>query len=616
MKKLFAGLLAVLLTAALVLPALPASAADETAVQQTIQAMGVIVGDEKGNLDLSGSVTRAQFAKMMIAASTYKDSVSAASGSSPFKDVRYTHWAASYVQTAVNAGWLTGYTDGTFRPDKTVTLEEAASAVLRMLGYTASDFYGAYPAAQLAKFASLGLGENISKTQGQTLSRRDCMYLFYNLMGTKTASGSYYGTTLGYSVNTAGEVDYSSLILENMQGPFVLESGALTSALSFTPSAVYLNGASSSLSAAALYDVYYYNADMRTVWIYRNQVSGVYTAASPSTAAPSAVTVAGSAYTLASSSAAYALSDLGDYGIGDTVTLLLGRDGTVVGVIDPDEVSYTRYGVVVSTGTGSYTASGTTYTYATVRVASTDGSVGEYAYSGSADAGDLMKVSVSSGKVTVTGLSAKTLSGTVSAAGTKLGSYVFADDVQILDTTSNGSYAVTYPARLAGATLSDASVRYYVLDSSGKIEKLILNDVTGDLYENGIVTSIVRSEDLSNFGAQYKYLVNGVTKSVSSSKIFSGGEGPSQFEFDATGAIVAVKNLTQVTLTALNSAFGTAGTTQYPLGDGVAVYIRDGSSYYLSSVSAVSDTDSYTLTGCYDSALAGGRLRVILAVAK
>ena len=52
---------------------------------------------------------------------------------------------------------MTGYTDGTFRPDQTVKLEEACSAVLKLLGYDSASLAGSFPSAQLSKAAALGL---------------------------------------------------------------------------------------------------------------------------------------------------------------------------------------------------------------------------------------------------------------------------------------------------------------------------------------------------------------------------------------------------------------------------------------------------------------------------
>ena len=591
----------------------------QSSVLQTVSALGIINGDENGNMNLTSDVTRAQFAKMMIAASSYKDTISTTANASPFKDVSFKHWAASYIKTAVTAGWLTGYIDGTYHPESSVKLEEAATAVLKMLGYTTSDFSGSFPEAQLAKFSALGLGANISKTKGQVLSRQDCMNLFYNLMRTKNKSGSYYAATLGYTVSSAGELDYSSLVLKNMQGPFIVEDSTWSSSLPFSASlaAIYKNGSASTVSAVSKYDVYYYNTGMKTLWVYRNRISGVYTAALPSTSAPTSVTVAGKSYSIASSTAAYALSDMGSYGIGDSVTLLLGMNGDVVGVVSAGDLSETKYGFVTATGTATYTNStGSSYTANTVTVFCTDGGTYDFEVSSSGyTTGTMVKVVSASGKTTVTAISETSLSGTVNSSGTAIGGYALASDVQILDSSSNGSYLKIYPSRLAGLYLNSSQVRYYALDAEGSISDLILNDVTGDMYQFGILTSADVSTGSISINASYTYIIKGVTSSYSSSSTaFGATTGPVLLEVRGTG-ILSMRNLTSVPLTALNSAYATGSdSTQYILGDGASVYICKSGSYYLSSVSAVSDTSAYTLYGYYDKApSSGGRVRVIIA---
>ncbi|MBP8639689.1 MAG: S-layer homology domain-containing protein [Oscillospiraceae bacterium] len=620
MKKTTSFLLALCLTIGLTMPNAQAASSTATSAQQIIQALGIVTGDETGNLNLTGNVTRAEFAKMMIAASIYKDTISSTAKSSPFKDVKYTHWAASYVQAAVTSGWLTGYTDGTYKPDNNVKLEEAVSAVLKMLGYASSDFTGSFPEAQLAKYTALGLNVNISKTQGQVLTRQDCINLFYNLMSTKNKSGNYYATTLGYTVNSSGKLDYSSLVLANMEGPFIVENSSWSSDLPFTASAaaVYKNGSASSISAVSNYDVYYYNTGMKTVWVYRNRVSGVYTAASPSTSAPTSVTVAGKTYSIASSTAAYALSDMGLYGIGTTVTLLLGMEGSVVGVVSADNISTTKYGFVTATGTSTYTdSSGSSYTSATVTVTCTDGNSYEYAASSGLSKGSMVMVSFSGEKASVTMLSDTYLSGTINSTGTALSAYSFAGDIEILDSTSNGSCLRVYPSRLAGLSLNSSNIRYYVLDSSGNISHLILNDVTGDMYSYGILTSVSEYNSSTSLAinGSYKYTIKGVTGSYSSSSsAFGVSTGPARMEFSGS-SLLSLKNLTGLSLSSLNTSYATSGSdsTQYPLGDGVSVYIYSGGSYNLSSVSVV-NTGSYSLSGYYDKLpSAGGRIRVIVA---
>ena len=161
-KRITAALLAALLCAG----ALPAAhAADAQAMQQTVRALGILTGDENGDLNLSSPVTRAEFTKMMCAAAGLAEGISTQANISVFKDVKSNHWAAGYVKAAVDNGWIAGYTDGTFRPENTILLEEAATAVLRMLGYDSQSLSGAFPSAQMNKYRALGLDENMTAVQ-------------------------------------------------------------------------------------------------------------------------------------------------------------------------------------------------------------------------------------------------------------------------------------------------------------------------------------------------------------------------------------------------------------------------------------------------------------------
>ena len=293
MKKRLLSLLAALaLVLSLAVPA--ALAADEDTMLETVRVLGILSGDENGNLNLSASVTRAEFVKMMTAASTYKDSVGS-STASLFTDVKSGHWATGYIKLAVEQGWVTGYVDGSFRPDSTITLEEACTALLRLLGYDSGSLAGSFPDAQLSKSRSIGLLDDLSAVQGQTLTRQDCVTLFYNLLTCQNSAGTVYGTTLGYTV-TNGEVDYATLVSNDTKGPYVSTGSSIALPFGTDNITVYRNGSKSDLSALKQYDVYYYNENLRTVWIYSDRVTGTLTAVSPSRTAPTSVTVAGTSY--------------------------------------------------------------------------------------------------------------------------------------------------------------------------------------------------------------------------------------------------------------------------------------------------------------------------------
>ena len=155
MRKKLSALLAAALAVSML--TLPAGAVSQSTALETIQALGILAGDSQGNLNLSSAVTRAEFVTMMTAASSYKDTVGSGYGVSLFKDVKSSHWASEYIRLAVEQNWMTGYTDGTFRPGRTITLEEACTALLRLLGYDSSSLAGSFPTAQLSKAGSVGL---------------------------------------------------------------------------------------------------------------------------------------------------------------------------------------------------------------------------------------------------------------------------------------------------------------------------------------------------------------------------------------------------------------------------------------------------------------------------
>lgn len=593
-----------------------AQAAGSGAKQEALQALGILTAGDS----LTSPVTRAQFAQMLVAASPYQDGAEGY-GSSLFKDLKGDHWASGYVRIAIEQGWMTGYVDGSFRPDQAISLEEGCAALLRALGYDPTALKGAYPAAQLSRAGALGLLDGVSARQGGVLTRQDCVDLFYNLLTAQTSAGTVYGTTLGYTI-TNGQVDYSALVSSHTKGPFVAESSALS--LPFAPGTVYYNGAVSALSAVQPYDVYYYNANMSTVWICHNRVTGTLTGLSPSAAAPTAVTVAGVSYQLGTSEAAYRLSSQGSFQEGDMVTLLLGLNGEVVQAIAALENEAIYYGSVVSSAKGASTASTTSLATAsaqvTTQVACTDGVVRTFYHSGTAlDAGKLVTVSTTQSGTNVRSLSTKRLEGTVTKDGTGVGTYRFAAGAQILDTDDSGGYARVYPSRLAGARLSGEDVRYYTLNAAGEIDRMVLHNVTGDTQPYVYVSGIDDSSSETNIAVSYTYLRDGQAQTISGTARYPIQTGGAMLVYEKD-SLRSIRQLTQVSLDGLSALSAMGDGREYPIAENVQVLLRDGSGsrgYYQTDLSQINGED-YTLTGWYDNLgySAGGRIRILVATPK
>ncbi len=93
---------------------------------QYLVEQGVITGYTDGTFRPNSEVTRAQFAKMLVGAMEWE----IVTPQSPtFSDVPADYWAYNYIETAAAHGVISGYTDGTFRPVANVTRAQLAKMI-------------------------------------------------------------------------------------------------------------------------------------------------------------------------------------------------------------------------------------------------------------------------------------------------------------------------------------------------------------------------------------------------------------------------------------------------------------------------------------------------------
>ena len=522
-KRILAFLLAVSIAVSVLVLPVSAASINNTALQTAITLGAVPTGQELG-----ANITRGAFAKMLVSFSTYRESVGAqGTVGTLYRDVPGSSQWAPYIRIAVQQGWMNGYTDGSFRPDNTVTLEEACAAVLKLLSYKTTDLTGSFPQAQLNKAQQIGLRDQLTCTQGQAMTYEQCTLLLYNALRANTASGSAYGSSLGFTVSN-GQVDTSSVLLKSRKGPFVAAEGTQ---LPFTPVSVYRNDKASASAELNKYDVYYYSESLQTVWIYTRRAAGRITAVSPSASAPTALTVAGSNYTLGSSAVASKISSLNGGGVGEVVTLLLGMDNEVADVITGEEADSVFYGVV-QTATRSLVEDNGADVLQKISVMCTDGITRTVNIDKSLNypTGWLVEISVTPEGEQVTAIESKSVSGTINDTATALGDYALADDVQILDTTSEGLAGTVRPSRIAGTKLNTLAVRYYTLNEQGQIDRLILNDVTGDLWKYGVL------DDVKNLAFNAGSILGGLTGGSGGSGDSSSGSGSSGGSSSGSGS--------------------------------------------------------------------------------
>ena len=93
----------------------------------TLSSMGIITGYPDGTFRPNAAITRAEFAAIAARFDTNGDKTTA-----KFSDIA-THWAKDEISIAYNNGWINGYPNGTFGPQRDITRAETMTLVNRVL---------------------------------------------------------------------------------------------------------------------------------------------------------------------------------------------------------------------------------------------------------------------------------------------------------------------------------------------------------------------------------------------------------------------------------------------------------------------------------------------------
>lgn len=123
-----AVLLAVVMSVSLAVPSAHAASSTMQPYLDKIVSWGVMRGDINGNLNPDRTITRAEFVTMINRAFGFSET-----GTTPFRDVDASAWFAEDVGIAYTTGYINGTTDTTFSPYSSVTREQAAVILARIL---------------------------------------------------------------------------------------------------------------------------------------------------------------------------------------------------------------------------------------------------------------------------------------------------------------------------------------------------------------------------------------------------------------------------------------------------------------------------------------------------
>lgn len=206
----------------------PCSYADVPASQWYAKAVTALcrlgLFDDGSQFRPEDVITRAEFVDLLVRLQPD------AQGQAVFSDVPAWHWAAQQIGAAVQLGWINGYPDGTFQPDKGLSRAEACTIINRMTGRTGDT-------AQATKIIGLGLYSDVTIDYWAALTIAEA-----SVSHTPQVSGAvetWYGVDLSALTFTAGFHDvgnqlfyvdrYGKLAISKMVGVYSADaSGALT----------------------------------------------------------------------------------------------------------------------------------------------------------------------------------------------------------------------------------------------------------------------------------------------------------------------------------------------------------------------------------------------------
>ena len=208
MKKLLALVLALVMSMSLVTISNAAfKDADKIDYKEAVDVMnavGVFIGDEKGNFNAKENLTREQAAKIIAYLELGSKAADALAGGATFTDVASTRWSAGFVGYCAQAGVVNGVGNSKFDPAGQLTALQFGKMLLVELGYDAkaAGMVGTDWAINTSKLmAKAKLMDKIDGSVNQVLTREKAAQMTLNALKAPTVEYTTKGSSI--SVNGA-----------------------------------------------------------------------------------------------------------------------------------------------------------------------------------------------------------------------------------------------------------------------------------------------------------------------------------------------------------------------------------------------------------------------------
>ena len=220
MKKLLALVLALVMSMSLVTISNAAfKDADKIDYKEAVDVMnavGVFIGDEKGNFNAKENLTREQAAKIIAYLELGSKAADALVGGATFTDVASTRWSAGFVGYCAQAGVVAGVGNSKFDPAGQLTALQFGKMLLVELGYDAkaAGMTGTDWAINTSKLmAKAKLMDGIDGSVNQVLTREKAAQMTLNALKAPTVEYDTKGSTITINGAVIGIGGCTALII-------------------------------------------------------------------------------------------------------------------------------------------------------------------------------------------------------------------------------------------------------------------------------------------------------------------------------------------------------------------------------------------------------------------
>ncbi len=162
-------------------PDVPANASYAEAVR-TLNELGIIAGDDRGNFNPNKTITRAEAVTIICRMLGVADEAKGMAADS-FSDVSNGHWASGYIAKAVELGIVSGYGNGKFGPNDNVTYAQLVAMLIREEDFNDEALAaGGWPQGYIDVATDLNMFNAVSYTAHNSASRNMAAVMIYNVL--------------------------------------------------------------------------------------------------------------------------------------------------------------------------------------------------------------------------------------------------------------------------------------------------------------------------------------------------------------------------------------------------------------------------------------------------